>query len=315
MAIQHRRFKLAPNRKKYVEGREDTTLRGDPVRANPQDVNRYAMMVVNETEMMMTEVESQVLALFNTKTAHESIQKTTVVKSLVDEGMVMDGVAMDASIAAMSIKLTNAIIKKWTKKFKVFGQVWTASMIDNVDKASARDLKRSMSKLSGGLTIKTDQLSGKTRDKILASAEQASSLITTIGPEYAVDIKQAVARAISAESSSFKQLQENIHSMLNEKHKKYKNKAFNVANDQMRKSYTAVTTSRMQDIGVDKYEWKWAGGGKTARPYHRDVLNGKIFSLSNPPVIDLKTGERGKPADSYFCRCYLVPIISFDNKE
>ena len=312
--IQHRRFKLSPQRKKYVESRNETILKGDPLKPNPSDVNRYAMRVVKETEAMMTEVEAQVLALFNTEEAHKSIQKTTVVKSLVNEGMVMDGSAMDASISSMAIRLTNSIIKEWTKKFKIFGRVWTGSMITNVDKMSEKDLKRSMKKLSGGLTIKTDQLSGKTKDKILASATQASSLITTIGPEYAVDIQQAVARAISAESSSFKELQENIHSMLNAKHKKYRNKAFNVASDQMRKSYSAVTSSRMQDIGIDKYEWVWAGGANEARPYHRDVLNGQVFSLDNPPVIDQKTGERGGPSDTYYCRCFKRPIISFENK-
>ena len=37
-------------------------------------------------------------------------------------------------------------------------------------------------------------------------------------------------------------------------------------------------------------------------------LNGYVFDLAKPPVIDLKTGERGYPGQCIGCSCFLVPV-------
>jgi hypothetical protein len=122
-------------------------------------------------------------------------------------------------------------------------------MINITEKQSAKDLGKSMKKISGGLTIDTSQISSQTRDKIIASADQAASLIKSIGPQYTTQIKEAVARSITDSSSTFAELQSNIQSMLSEKYRTQKNKAFNVAKDQTKKAYSGITASRMQEIG------------------------------------------------------------------
>ena len=187
-------------------------------------------------------------------------------------------------------------------------------MIGKSEKQSAKDLRRSMSKMSGGLTIDTNQLSEKTKDKLIASADQSSSLIKSIGAQYTTAVKEAVSRSVLNSSSSFSELQDSIQSMLNDKYRTHKNKAFNTAKDQTRKVYSNLTASRMQDIGAGTYIWRHSGGSQRPRCYHRDVLNGQTFSLDNPPIIDEKTGQRGKPGDLISCKCYMQPIISFENK-
>lgn len=317
MPIKHRRLKLSGQRTKWLQGR-DTTLRGTPTRINPQTVNLLADEVVQMVDKMHKDVSSQLTKLFATPTAKNSIQKTEQVKSLVDAGMVsgaVSGAAMDASISDRAIALTNKLVSKWTDRFNSFGTAWTDRTINKLEKRSAKDLGQSMKKLSGGLTIDTSQISDKTRDKILASTDQASSLIKSIAPQYTVAVKEAVARSITDSSSSFEELQNSIQSMLQEKYKTHKNKAFNVAKDQIKKSYTNITASRMQEIGSGEYEWVHAGGSQKPRDYHRDELNGQTFSLDNPPIIDKKTGERGKPGDAINCNCYMIPVINFDNKN
>ena len=165
--------------------------------------------------------------------------------------------------------------------------------------------------MSGGLTIKTDSISSRTRDIINASADQSTSLIKTIGSDYTAEVKQAVMRSITDSNSSFTELKSSINSMLEGKYKTYKNKAKNTALDQTRKAYTSITESKMKDVGVDQYVWRHAGGSVKPRDYHRDVLNGQTFKLSDPPVIDLKTGVRGKPGDAINCKCYMVPVVKF----
>ena len=312
MAIKHKKLKLSGQRAKWLQGRE-TTLRGTPTRINPQTVNLLADEVVKMVDKMHKDVDSQLTRLFATPTARNSIQKTERVDSLIDDGMV-SGAAMDASISSLAIELTNKLVLKWTKRFESFGDNWTNRMINKTEKTSAKDLSKSMKKLSGGLTIDTSQISDKTRDKILASADQASSLIKSIGSQYTVAVKEAVSRSITDSSSSFEELQNSIQSMLKDKYKKQKNKAFNVAKDQTKKAYSNITASRMQELGSGEYIWRHAGGSQKPRDYHRDILNGQKFSLDNPPIIDKKTGERGKPGDAINCNCYMEPVISFDNK-
>lgn len=318
MAVKHRKLKLTGQRTKWVQGR-DVNLRGTPTRINPQNVNAMAAPVTEMFDKMHKDVYSQITRLFETSTAKNSIQKTEQVKSLEDAGMVtgtaISSVAMDASISEQAIKLTNKLVDKWTKRFESFGTSWADNMMKKVEKQSAKDLHKSMEKISGGLDIDTSQISDKTRDKILASTDQATSYIKSIGPEYTTQIKEAVSRSIVDSSSSFEELQKSIHGALTDKYKNHKNKAFNVAKDQIKKSYTGLTASRMQDIGVDSYVWRHSGGSVHPRDLHRDVLNGQTFSLSKPPIIDEKTGVRGKPGDLPFCNCYMEPVISFDNKK
>lgn len=317
MPIKHRKLKLTGQRTKWVQGRE-VNLRGTPTRINPQTVNIIADEVVVMFDKMHKDICNQVTRLFETPTAKNSIHETEHVQSLEDAGMVsgvVSGEGMDASISSQAIALTNKLVTKWTDRFNSFGNNWTGRMINKVEKQSAKDLNKSMEKISGGLNIDTSQISEKTRDTILASTDQATSLIKSIGPQYATQIKEAVNRSIVDSSSSFESLQNSIQSALTDKYKNHKNKAFNVAKDQVKKSYTGITASRMQGIGAGEYIWRHAGGSVKPRCFHRDVLNGQTFSLDNPPIIDEKTKVRGKPGDLPFCNCYMEPVISFDNKN
>lgn len=304
MAVKHRKLKLSGQRTKWVQGR-DTTLRGEPVRLNPRTAEQYADEVAKMVRAMHLDISGQVERLFSKPVAKTAIQKT-------DSPDIVG--AMDASISSMAISLTNKLADKWTKRFASFGDSWTKSMMKKASELSAKDLGRSMEKISGGLTIDTNQLSEQTRDKMIASADQASSLIKSIAPQYTSAVKEAVSRSIVDSSSSFSQLQKSIHDSLQDKYKRQKNKAFNVAKDQMRKSYTAITEGRMKDIGVGEYIWRHAGGSKEPREHHKNVLNGQKFSLDNQPIIDPKTGQKGKPGDLPFCSCYMEPVISFEKK-
>ena len=37
-------------------------------------------------------------------------------------------------------------------------------------------------------------------------------------------------------------------------------------------------------------------------------LNGKKFRWDDPPVVDIRTGERGHPGMDKHCRCYAEPV-------
>lgn len=96
-----------------------------------------------------------------------------------------------------------------------------------------------------------------------------------------------------------------------------------IARDQNDKATEGMMILRMEANDLHLVKWchthlpekkprdyhlrKWDGhtGKRNGRP---NGLNGYIFDISKPPVIDLETGERGYPAQLINCRCYLVPV-------
>lgn len=301
MTSQKRKFTLIRQRSDWVKGR-DTNLRGTPVRLNQAYSDRMAYAVEMMVREMHSDVSGQVERLFGKPVAKNSIPEEA------------PEIAMDASIASESRILMNKLIDKWQKRFNAFGSEWAKTMVGDVDEQSAKDLKRSTDKMSGGMNIKTDSISDRTRDIITASTEQSASLIKTVATDYTTEVKEAIMRSITDDSQSFTSLKDSIHGMLQGRYKRYRNKAKNIALDQTQKAYSNLAASRARDIGVTEYIWRHAGGSQNPRSYHKNVLNGKKFSLDEPPVIDQKTGEKGKPGDAINCRCYIEPIISFENK-
>lgn len=95
-----------------------------------------------------------------------------------------------------------------------------------------------------------------------------------------------------------------------------------IARDQNNKATEAMLMCRCRENEIRKVRWchshlsaqprdyhmrKWDGhsGKRNGKP---NGLNGYEFYIDNPPVIDLKTGERGFPAQLINCKCFLVPV-------
>ena len=303
MIKEYKKFTMTRKRADWVGGR-DTTLRGTPMRVNAAFANRASDEAQAMVYAMHKDISNQVNNLFKTPTAKNSIVKSP-------SEITTENVAMDASIASQSRILMNGLIAKWQKRFNVFGNDFAKKMIGTVDKQASNDLKRSTDKLSGGLNIKTDALSERTNDIIVAGTDESASLIKSIASDYTSEVKEAISRSISTNTGSFTTLKSTINEMLQGKYKTYKNKAKNTALDQTKKAYSNIAASRMQDVGLDEYIWRHSGGSQKPRSHHKYVLNGNTYKLGDPPIIDPKTGKRGKPSDDYNCSCYMEPVISF----
>jgi uncharacterized protein with gpF-like domain len=72
---------------------------------------------------------------------------------------------------------------------------------------------------------------------------------------------------------------------------------------QVRRVRTARAIITCKRLGISKF--KWLHGGSDACPEHV-APDGRVFALSNPPVIDKKTGLRGYPGDLPDCRCRIA---------
>ncbi len=90
------------------------------------------------------------------------------------------------------------------------------------------------------------------------------------------------------------------------------------------KQETSLLVSKYREerytrAGLKRYKWltsedsrvrptAYARAHGDASNNHR-ILNGKIFSWDEPPIVDSATGRRCNPGEDYGCRCVAVPII------
>ena len=86
-------------------------------------------------------------------------------------------------------------------------------------------------------------------------------------------------------------------------------KAKFLARQETRLLVAEYTKNRMKQAGITRFRWRTVLDGRE-RPEHK-ALNGRIFSWSEPPIIDARTGETGYPSQAFNCRCWAEPVIEW----
>lgn len=218
--------------------------------------------------------------------------------------------AMDENVGSQARMLMARMWKRFEKLFTSIAYPITKEMVSMAEKNSAATLKASLSKITADLTFPVDVMTPQLREVIAASSARSVALIKRVPAEYLGPIETVVYQSITSGRGLA-----DLKPFLEKQGVKVKKWAHNVSLDQTRKVYNDITASRMAGIGVDEYEWIHSGGSNHPREYHRDVLAGKTFKLSDPPIIDPRTKQRGKPGDLPYCRCRMRPKISFKPKE
>lgn len=281
------KIQLQPHKKAYIERSDRPSLKGQPLRVSVgissayyAELERYINRLIRDTRIALSELREL-------DTAEDS--------------------AMDASIASQARIVMNALQRKFEGIFARVAMPISKRMVERTDKNAYSTLKTSIKDMGAAFTLNPDALTGDLADVINASTVASANLIKQNLPAKFLDqIQGDVMRSIQTGS--------NLSADLDKYGVSVKNWAKNVAMDQTRKTYSAINRSRMQSIGLDEFEWIHSGGSQHPRVYHRDELNGKIFKISKPPIIDKKTGERGLPGDAPYCRCIMRPTFRFTDE-
>lgn len=189
-----------------------------------------------------------------------------------------------------------------------------SGMMQRVDRNATTNLERSLKDASADLTL-TMKNTPAVNKAINSKIKENVYLIKRIPEEYLDSVKDSVRDSIKKGNGL-----DDLTEVMEERYGEAKRHARNVALDQTRKAYTAINTERMKANGVNKFEWVHTGGSQEPRKYHLDTvseggLNGGVFDINNPPIIDKKTGRRGLPGDDYYCRCTMRPIVTFDDDD
>lgn len=206
------------------------------------------------------------------------------------------------------------LAKRMASRFSARAAKLATGMLSRVERNATTNLERSLKSTSADLTLNMKNTPAVQRD-IDERIDYNVKLITRIPFEFLDKVKKDVNDSLATGNGLA-----DLQPALEKRYGESKRHAQLAALDQTRKAYTAINTAKMRQNGVTKFEWVHSGGSQEPRPYHlhspaQGGLNGGIFDINNPPIIDQKTGERGLPGDDYNCRCTMRPIVTFDDDD
>jgi SPP1 gp7 family putative phage head morphogenesis protein len=278
---------LTRRRKLWAEKCGGAVFYGKPLvpNAGPQDRYQRAMLV--QMNRMIRETDKAIRKLY----AQHQPQIVT---------------GLDASMASQARVLTNKLARKFEVIFNRLAPNLAKRTVEQINRAASAGLHASLQQASGGLSLKTTVITGRVREVTKAAVAENVGLIRSIPQEYFKKIQGTVMRSITGGRGSA-----DVFDMIEHIGKVTRDRAALIARDQTSKTTTALNSARMADLGIRKFEWLHSGGGKEPRPLHKNVLDGNIYSLDDPPVIDDRTGEKGLPGQLINCRCRMVPVVEF----
>lgn len=292
MTKTRKKIRLAPHREKWALERGGATFTGKPLSPPMVTEAKFRQALEAMVDRMATATLKEIRKLYKSEAAHAA------------------GFTTDASFASAAARLLKELKRRFEILFTKNAGGLAEALAHGISKQAAAGLGQSLKDVSGGVTLKTDVVSGAVADVVKASIKQNVALIKSIPSKYFLEIEGEVMRSIQT-GKGMADLQPAIE-------KRYgvtKKRAALIARDQTSKATTAINKTRMQGLGVKKFKWLHSYGGKEPRLLHKEVLNGSIYSLDDPPVIDEKTGERGLPGQLINCRCRMVPVIEFKSEE
>lgn len=290
-----RRF-LTRKRAAWAKVRKhDGTIKGSRLQLPAGVADRYRVKLQRLVDEMTATTRRELTALFK----HEDVE------AYFAHPMVA---AMDISPASQARILTNALKDRFNQLFGHAAKPLAEQMVGGADDASKSALHSSLKELSGGLSLKTDIVSGPMREFMTGTIAQNVSLIKSISTEYMRDVQGEVLRSVTdgkglADLVPFLEDREGITSR----------RARTIAFDQTHKAYNGLNKGRMQAVGIKAFEWVHSGGGQHPREMHI-ALSGKTFLFTKLPIIE-EDGTRGIPGQAINCKCTMVPVVKFDEGE
>lgn len=301
-----KKFPLSKGKKKWVKQTHPTaTLRGSalnfPVGVEKEFVRDFKKIV----KAVIRETEKTVKQIFATPASKEFFAEETEPITLGLD---------DDDVSAAAKKALEGLFNRVDDMTKKRAKAVSERMVDGVNRSSQASMASSLKELSGGVTLKTSALGGDISIKLQAAIKVNTDLIHSVTGTYINNISDAVYRSIMLGNG----LQDLIPFLRDQSGMTHRH-AKNVALDQTRKAYTSLNLERMKNVGLTHFEWLHSGGGQRPRKFHIDQfpagLNGGIYRVDDPPVIDKKTGEKGFPAQAIFCKCRMIPVLVLEDGE
>lgn len=283
-----RKPKLTRKRKEYVEQRASGILVGAPLTYSAGQMERYERLIGKMTAAMYKDYARELKAVFRAN----------------------DVITIDASISAQARIVLRKLQQKWGRIFRRESPKIVDQIIGGIDKAAGDTLKQSLKQLSGGVTLKTDEMPAALKQAVSAAIAENVTLIKSIETQYHTQIEGAVMRSLQPGGRGLADVTEAL-----QKYEGITDRRRNIiAKDQTRKIQASISIERAKSAGIKKFKWLHSRGGSEPRPDHV-AMSGNVYSYDDPPVIDRRTGERGFPGQAINCRCQMVPVIEWGDDD
>lgn len=284
---------MAPSKAAQLQRRGKLT--GRPLRHSVTIETRYIAALTKLVNQMAAQVEREILP---------------ILKATKMEQDAMDGSTFDADdtpkkaankkAAATAAEKVAALQAKFAAMFKNRAHKLADGMMQAVTAESATNLNNTLTELSGKMTVGMGFMDGPVGEVVKGGIAENIALIKSIPDNYMARVSGHLEAAAMAGNNMT-----GLIGKIQDAAGIEKRRAKNIALDQTRKAYNTINGARMAAAGVKKFEWVHSGGGQ--RPRHHHIapypagLNGGIFELDNPPIIDPDTGERGLPGQAINC--------------
>jgi SPP1 gp7 family putative phage head morphogenesis protein len=220
--------------------------------------------------------------------------------------------AQDDSVSSQTRIALSALYIKYYSKFSERSKKLIKKLLKDTNKYSNGQINTALKQMLGekakDFTLKGAAISPEKAEIMKALMFENVSLIKSIPDEYFKQITGAVARSIeNGEGVRW------LAKQLKEYGAKTDRRAELIAQDQTRKAYSSINLRNFEECGIRRFKWLHSGGSRDPRPYHKDVLDGQVFDIDNPPIIDLRTKERGFPGQLPYCRCVMQAVLDFED--
>lgn len=256
------------------------------VRYNAGNMLWYRSELKRMVAAMNKDVRAEVLAIFE---RHEVAQ--------------VEVMAMDAINPVELVKdKLKELTAKWMAKFIKRSTPLATDMSSRTIKVADRALASSIAK--EGMTIKMQMTDAMTQ-RVDAIIAENVSLIKSIPEKYFTEVEGMVYRSVTR-GNDRKQLVDDLMDGFSKRSGITRRRAVNIANDQIRKATSALSSIRQQAAGITEGIWMHSRG--QAHPRHKHLkADGEKFKLADGyPCGD--NGQNVMPGEEINCSCTWKPV-------
>lgn len=221
--------------------------------------------------------------------------------------------AEDENIGSLGARTIKQARKALSARYAAKAEELTKKMLRETHKSSRQSVGQSFKKFGDEFVIKVPEMPKDMQDVLRAQIEESVGLIKNIEANYFDRVTGNVMRSITTGDGNLSRLTR----LIDESRKVALHRAENVALDQTRKAYQAVTRLNLKNAGIKKAIWIHTGGTLHPRKAHQD-FDGKEFNIEDGAPIghyDGRTDAPTWPAFEPFCRCTMKAILDWDDDE
>lgn len=219
--------------------------------------------------------------------------------------------ATDAAATNVLSSVLSALNTRWGRIFSAFAKRTSQEFMKKVEEGATTQTLMSLK--VAGIEAPVAAYSSNIANTLQAGTEFNDTLIKGLQKDVHEKVHNAVMLSLTSPNPE-EQGQSGIENALKDIGGFSKERVRLISEDQTSKMYSSLSDQRMEENGIDEFEWAHSSAGKVPRESHQR-MDGKIFKLNDPRLWEvggefgLKKGDLGPPGWAIRCRCRKIPII------